>query len=1692
LRDRSICKVASEVAVSPETSLADLRLPPSQKDLERLADVYNSVKNQILLDLKKYVVSTYLSLKAEEPALTDPDNRKHLRKAAQLVLKKYNACSDLEPLVKTIWGQVDNTEVPEKLRTLVEFKQILLKGYALEKSSTSAEPRVDINGTSYDLVVSSLDCCANLSEGDFEAAQDQFALRADGIAIWLARRVPVIKEITSEAEVSKDFTLLLERKNLPVFIAPEAEIKLVAGQELEAKELLEGLDDEQLNKPLPVDLSKLTGQVASADQEASLFARIRERFLNKIDPAIFLIEEFLSEHFPKVLEFLAKASNLAKKLWSDATEFVAVAKKVVQKQAPDEVERERLKKDNLLIKLAASIASNFAQGDNDTLDRDSFSYRRCQSGGHGGAKDYSVKSGRTLSKDAKFAHHLHNVSAWIPIDGTGTLRLLNEHIRVLPPQDSEFLYQQLYRVIDVRSSVAFDRHTEIDVNHTKISAKVSGRRTLTLPLAAGYEIKLINFYDRRDRYIPLEKVEVEVCRLGSFKVVSPVGAKSISYLVAPIENQEVFQVESLKVLLPRIKTFLPLEDRIVEKTIIEEEADLLKRAVAWLSYEFIANKYIYSQDPFVARLFRSVGDARIELISALKMGICDNLSFYVATRLRRIGVPAFVLTGPSYENREFSYDPGHSVVGIITEQGLTQFDVTKLASEHYKNDYAAKTLTMRERRAIYYSLQSSQLRNEDVYAVALRLNYTIAPRRSSNRFFANDHIAAQRYISDASVSSLQEELGDVFEYRTNHSAITKSFDQKACSAILAICQQRLIRYTERERYPLGNDGRFISGIPFNAYSLRFLAGEEDFKADLVLPKDVQAIGTTEFLIQHSLDAIEDPDCPDLLKAFAHQWLVEHLSSCTEPQLQKVLDPVWLENLRPEQSLSLIKKLPDLISNTSKLKVSDLGMAGFVLESESAYQRQTFAKLQFALAQLTYQIDASEFNKDPGLSNSLVSASIQALAAVCAERERELKGDLQPEHFKATLSSSLQMEIEYLEDQSERPKGSMMIGHILKQSAQGYAQLNYLCKTLGSQFVRCQSLTAVIKHYLLDCESTQVCLENWNFVQRFICEVQAASSLLNTKGGQPSAIIFSAGDCLPLQEEFQARLLPLVESALKGHIVKCNWPFVKCNWPSVENPASSLLVMLSADPLRLSLISLVEMGVLSKAAMVNLHGQHSEKSIARSMLFGIQLMKASNPSAPRRLTLGQLNFLYDQPIYENCTELHRLIEDRNSVRYVVSCLADAYGTVDSRFNQLMRAVIELYEQSEDKITANSLRLILSDADSSLLIKRLIGDYSTDQIYNSLLWYCQHAESFDYTINSHVVSSDAIRKLLPEQGVSTQDGLMSRFLALEIQPDPFGSHLRGLSDELKLRVALAAQLLAWGAMQGSHFCPPHNPQNASFCRISALRNIPAAPVIFMHNRSKHSCRISEVWKSAHWEPCRESDDLSSIYLDAKRRVDTYASRSGKNFAAPLSKYLLSQGAPIQPVSLSGDFKELKSYQPGQRVNWKASAKRGELFVNSYTEQELRDTALLIDSEWLFDLNAPIQNEVIALQRRHVQEVFTLALLAAQQNVKADLVLLFRGNYLHFENIRTDLLDSQSEGYFLGKIIAALNSARTHLKDELGIYEGTSLPAYRQTGIAQLELARDSLLICGMPTQNLVISHDLLDARAKRGAFVLPLKQ
>ena len=1685
MSDRAIHKVANEVAVSPEASLADLRLPPNQKDLERLAEVSAAVRTQILLDLQKYVISTYLSLKGEEPALNDPNNRLHLRRAAQLVLKKYSACSDIEQLVETIWEQADQFEIPEKLRSLVDLKQTILKGYAVREPSSELAQRVDVNQTSYDLVVRSLDWCAELSPQDLEAAQDQFELCADQIATWFASRVPVEEPSTNAALVA-DVEGLTTPSDLPAFDAPVAEIKLVSGQDQ--------LTTDPLNNKFEEDDARKEDRKHSQeirksdfDEERKPWPKILEKIFNKLDYATYLVEEFLHERFPKTMELLTKSVDLLKKIWRDSKDLCTAVVKAVQKEEPSAAEKERLE-NNPLYNLARSLASSFIQSGADTLDQDSFSYRRCQAGESAGAKEYSIKAGQARSRDVNFSKQLHNVSAWIPIDGAGTMRLLNKHIQALPPEESEFLYRQVYRVIYVSFAPRPETFSDIEDDHTEISAKVSARRTLTLPLAAGYEIKSINFYDRRQRLIPLEKVEVEVCRLGSFKVISPVRAKSISYMVCPSKTAEPFEAHELARVLPRIKTFLPIEDRIVEKTIVEEVEDPLKRAIAWLSYEFIAHNYTYSKDPFVVRLFNSMGDARVELISALKMGVCDNLSFYVAARLRRVGVPAFVLSGPAYENssREFSYDPGHSVVGIVGEKGLVQFDVTKIANEHYKNDYVAKSLSMRERRSAYYSFHKPSLSNQDVYTLALKLNYSISPSRSSDRVFSTPHIAAQRYVSDACVDSLQAELADVFKGRRNEIVtIDEGVKPKDCSAVLAICQQRLMRHTERERYPLGSDGRFMSGIAFNAYSLRFLASLDDFKTDSALPKDIQALGTKEYLTQYSIDAIEDPDCPELLQAFAHEWIVENLSVCTESQLGRILTREWLEGLNPAQSFSLVKRLSGLVPDIVMLETKDLGAAGFVLESKSTYESTTFILLQSAILQLSYQIDPSEFKSDRDLAASFVSASIQALTAAYAERAVVGKGSRPLAQDKA---SNLQLDLKHLEDSAELPSGSLIIGHMLKAGADGYAQLNYLVRALGPDFVSCRSVLAVIKHNLLEGDLKQGCLLNWNFVQRFLCEVQAASGSLESGQSQSAQVLFSASDCQRLHSEFQARLLPLIATALKKHPIRCNWP-------SAEYPASSLLVMVTPDHLRLSLKSLVEMGVLSKSDMVALHEAQEEKrdemQVAGTLLRNLEIKRASNAQAPNRLTLGWLELHYEQPIFETCTELHRVTEDRNSTKYVVSCLADAYGSVDARFNDLMRAVVELYEQSGDKITSSTTKLNLQDVGANLLFKRLFGEYSPAQVYDAMIWYNQHAESFGFADNSFV-SSDAIKKLLPTQGVSTQDGLMARFLELEIKEDPFGSHLRGLSNELKLRVALAAQLLTWR--------PKHDiwnnterSQNSAFLSLNGWVDLPKVMSLFMTHRVDRAYRLSEIWKITHRSPSRECFELRSIYLEAERRVDTYASRSGKNFAAPLSKYLLSQGAPIQSRSFSGDFSAIKSYQPGHRINWKASAKRGGLFSNSYTEEELRSTTLLIDVEWLFDVKAPLdQNDAVALQRAHVQEVFILTLLAAQQNIQTDLVLMFRGNCSKFENVGARLQDNHSEGRFLSEVFAIINSARTFVEEDRAIYPEASIPAYRQTGIAELELARDSLLICGMPTQNLVISHDLLDARAKRGAFVMALKQ
>ena len=193
-----------------------------------------------------------------------------------------------------------------------------------------------------------------------------------------------------------------------------------------------------------------------------------------------------------------------------------------------------------------------------------------------------------------------------------------------------------------------------------------------------------------------------------------------------------------------------------------------------------------------------------------------------------------------------------------------------------------------------------------------------------------------------------------------------------------------------------------------------------------------------------------------------------------------------------------------------------------------------------------------------------------------------------------------------------------------------------------------------------------------------------------------------------------------------------------------------------------------------------------------------------------------------------------------------------------------------------------------------------------------------------------------------------------------------------------------------------------------------------------------------------PLRGHYHLGPVRLRVKDAFDLFYSERHEKALEPFSVFpriepleseilsgknpKLYQGAmPIYSVGEGSQFYSLREFLPGdslRKVNWKATARTGELMVNETEREDIIDIFLLLDARGVSGLGSPTDNPLEMCCR--AAATFADQLLRARNNVgltvygsRTATVHLGRGE-THLHRLLTALADAKAEGELPLKLV------------------------------------------------------------------------
>jgi hypothetical protein len=253
-----------------------------------------------------------------------------------------------------------------------------------------------------------------------------------------------------------------------------------------------------------------------------------------------------------------------------------------------------------------------------------------------------------------------------------------------------------------------------------------------------------------------------------------------------------------------------------------------------------------------------------------------------------------------------------------------------------------------------------------------------------------------------------------------------------------------------------------------------------------------------------------------------------------------------------------------------------------------------------------------------------------------------------------------------------------------------------------------------------------------------------------------------------------------------------------------------------------------------------------------------------------------------------------------------------------------------------------------------------------------------------------------------------------------------------------------------------------------------------------KSEHQSSAQDVWAMlfAKWQ------NYSLNYRDLLAKVKKGIEHLNQTCHAPYAQYLFARTGQVIVDAPGGEFKELKQFNAGndiRRVDWRTSARKGDLYMRTHQEIESRPLCLVYDIEFLAESTTNSNPKPLL-------DMLTIASLAAREGQKVDLMLFGRGYLTTINDVVT--LGNGSAGRvdikkLEGELTPYLSAACAIADMEQQIYKNkTGYPGVNVFEGSRPQLAKNSIILCGLSEKNFTESAPMLGLFRSKGMAVYRL--
>lgn len=1215
------------------------------------------------------------------------------------------------------------------------------------------------------------------------------------------------------------------------------------------------------------------------------------------------------------------------------------------------------------------------------------------------------------------------------------------------------LRKHLYRSAEFRVPAVL----EPNLDETRITMPVkAGPMNILLPL--GYEVTGISFNDRWGQTMAdVYPVEVEECALGGARVTVPVGAREISYVVRLGEFKvPPIQIERLKRLLPGVAAFRGIEGEAYSEAMAC--FNLKKHDEMQLLFGHQAQRgFKVADSAFVRSFLSTAGNAVTETVGGMRLGTKDALSYYSASMFNANGIPAVLVSGlvPNLSESTYSLKTGHSQTAVLTEDGAFVSDLSDKAAK--ADDTNANSLLAGERYSLLRRLRG--LNYHQVFDYSSEVREVISTKTTELGFFnglANALLNwrgygmpfVQRRYRDTKVET---------EIQTDFDKMTMPGEERLVGILSKkLALEKSIEYCRKQgavtqvHYFYRENPHLPTVIPAEVKDLP--AAHQDLPKYSVRNRVIEftaeslsEAGFTPVARQASVDWILHrlPEKKTVIEFGQGRVKEHHLNrftfSSSEEQildakeLVKLVNKKSVANLTDAQAKSLLfgtlalpiaksgyfeNPRPIAVSTYTKLARCALTLAEKMEGGNVAFLRRDKEAVAILAAIIGNRLVAA--GKRGGLNEEerqTIKDAIRDIAQTIGIITN-LGGTDQTEFFFDLLMENQNL---YAKDLTTF---ALEVGRDgLFASRHGEKELESHQRFLGAK------VTSTFCNRGLKAQD----FESWWRTLGFFINV----------GMPPGDYV----DHKRIQRHLQRELS---YEARKGEI-RIGYP------DEVERPASflssKLLDKYSVERLKLG-ETLETYGILLPGALKEVWPDIPESSALKLLLKETgQICVDKDKSSFDAQDLYFGNVWSQQG--DSCEKIRVAEIAALSTELLGEDVAPLQAAVCyNRFRRGRHWAETAMENLRDNFPKEWRRLVFAFNERGKIalvsgtLAELYKDVSKDEAYRGFLAYAaaksghNNGPAIDFAISS-------LRQLGSHNGVGDKARVFAPCEAVLSACNQMKAPFSGLTPEAKVAAVIGAKLLVdietdrkveikrsgglqryleryWGKTPTSLM---HEDADVEDERDSTPRKSSGKEDEFKQSRRhaittffRESKGITQplyrivddklktdgktpeacVWRTLFRPTLSKGKTDWNMSRISKEAMST-AEVIQKRFREPLAQFLYSRTGCVFVNATSGDVKGYRSYAEGdslRQIDWKRSAKDGELAVRLRDEEEARNIRVVCDTEALIDAYVRWEkNGENATERNPLRELFVLCQLAARENIQVDIVLFGRSHMQTF---------------------------------------------------------------------------------------------